>query len=212
MLGKVLISILLVSWIISWGSGCEPRPYSDTQQVNEATSARESGTSPTNPETTAQATRPIEGERARTLAGYGFSGEEHCAKQLDKIRRAFWRINYDKYSWNAHGPITDRELEAYFGKTGIPRCDALRTTTAPNFRDYFLASDGPEPCDYPGLLAYEQAGNHGAYRHLLMKECILVVSEEQWQAMRADARYVPDAPRIHKVHLAKDKIRRAPRH
>jgi hypothetical protein len=120
--------------------------------------------------------------------------------QLRKVYLAIKQINTDKHSpwWagGAYAPISRKELETYFGSDGVPTCCPFWFALHAGRQDYFLANEGPEPTDYPELLVYERAGNHGSYRHLLVEGCFWVVTEGQWQAMRKDRHYVPNALEI----------------
>lgn len=61
--------------------------------------------------------------------------------------------------------------------------------------DYYLAYEGPEPSNYPSLLAYERSGNHGDYRHVIICNEVIFIHNSEWKRMMSDPGYKPEGER-----------------
>ena len=191
-------SFLTGGWLLLLVCGCQPQARTGDALLRDAPTSQ-----PAKARTTvAGATQPTEAkaEETQEKSAPRFEGATWCMDQLRKIYRGIAKVNEAKHiPWWLGGdilaPITRAELEAQFGRDGVPKCPYHEASdTEP--QDYFLANEGPEPAKYPNLLAYERTGLHGEYRHLLMRNEFWIVTETQWQKMRKDSRYVPKARRI----------------
>jgi hypothetical protein len=137
-------------------------------------------------------------------AASSFAGDECCALQLERIREAIKYLDLDNDPDSDFYAIPSRKQFNQYFNGHVPACPRSSVQRSHSGReDYYLCDEGPEPIDrdnpLPGrnVLAYERAGNHDGYRHVLMERCVWVVSEAQWRKMREDPSYVPDCTHLH---------------
>jgi hypothetical protein len=200
--GRLLVTCsLALMCLLPLSPGCQSADRTTNAPANETPTSRAADV----PQTVEPTTQYAERKTKKSLhkgPGADFKGEKCCCDQLAKIYCAIHNIDFKKRPslWKQlllSQRVTRQELEAHFGKDGFPTCCPTWLASHEGRQDYFLADEGPEPTKCPGLLAYERAGNHGDYRHILMEDFVWVVTEDQWEAMRQDRRYVPKATKMH---------------
>ena len=130
-------------------------------------------------------------------------GDMKCAIMLARVHSAIANINYNYNRPSGDMPSQkDMEAMAKYLYRVMPRCPRANIVGQEG-SSYFVAKAGPTPTTRSDIEAYEVAGNHGSWRHILFNDYTIVcVSEQEWARMRKDHSYRPDAPVIYLLKLS----------
>jgi len=124
-----------------------------------------------------------------------------CAFKLARVYAAISNIifNFDVPD-DTIPSQEDTEMIVAFMYGTKPRCPRAKIGGREG-GSYYVATAGPTPTTRRDILAYEVAGNHGTYRHILFRGGLIkCISEEDWERMLKDQDYRPAAPVLMHAH------------
>jgi hypothetical protein len=125
-----------------------------------------------------------------------------CAFMLARVYSAISNINFNFHMPDGNMPSQeDTELIAKHLYGIMPRCPRANIVGQGGI-SYYVATAGPTPTTRRDVLAYEVPGNHRSYRHVLFKGgSIRCMSEDEWDRMLNDHRYMPVVPVLMNAYM-----------